>query len=207
MNATVGYLSILAALAGAIGITVRGFVAMRDPGRAHGGYLGPPVIALLAGAIGAMFVLELGLLTDDFSIKYIANNSSTATPFFFKIASAWASLEGSIVLWGLVLAAFTHAVYFRFFRRDTGDQLAAGALAVMGLVSVYFFGVMATIADPFALCVQAWGNGVGCADAAWGPIGRAVSTPIEGIGANALLQNQTIPPKRMSQIRLPHHIP
>jgi hypothetical protein len=38
MNATVGYLSILAALAGAIGITVRGFVAMRDPGRAHGGY-------------------------------------------------------------------------------------------------------------------------------------------------------------------------
>ena len=145
MIATLGYLSILAALVGAIGISVRGFVAMRDPNRATAKYLGLPVVVFFSGAIAAMFFLELGLLTDDFSVKYIANNSSTSTPVLFKFASAWASLEGSIVLWGLVLAAFTYGVYYQFFRRRSGDRLAAGALAIIGLVSLYFFGLMATI--------------------------------------------------------------
>ncbi|MFW2340560.1 MAG: cytochrome c biogenesis protein CcsA, partial [Acidimicrobiia bacterium] len=189
MIATLGYLSILAALVGTLGITIRGFVAMNNPQRATAKYLGLPVVVFFSGALAAMFFLELGLLTDDFSVKYIANNSSTTTPLLFKFASAWASLEGSIVLWGLVLASFTYGVYFRFFRSRSGDRLAAGALAIMGLVSLYFFGLMTTISNPFALCVQAWGNGVGCADGAWGPIGNVLSTPTEGIGANALLQN------------------
>ena len=45
-----------------------------------------------------MVALEVGILTDDFSIEYIANNSATTTPVIFKVASAWAALEGSIVL-------------------------------------------------------------------------------------------------------------
>ena len=189
MNATLGYLSVLVALVGALGITVRGFIAMRNPDRATASYLGLPVIALFGGAIAAMFFLELGLLTDDFSIKYIANNSSSTTPTLFKFASGWASLEGSIVLWGLVLASFTYAVYFRFFRSKDGDRLSAGALAIMGLVSLYFFGLMASISNPFALCLQTWAGGVGCAEGAWGPFGTVLSTPIDGVGANALLQN------------------
>ena len=187
MNATLGYLSILAALVGALGTTVRGFQAMRNPSRANSRYLGLPVIVFLSGAIGAMFFLELGLLTDDFSIKYIANNSSTATPTLFKFASAWASLEGSIVLWGLVLAGFTYAVYSKFFRSESGDRLAAGALAIMGLVSVYFFGLMMTISNPFEICTLS--SGVGCADSGLPLIAEVVSTPVEGFGANALLQN------------------
>ena len=187
MNATLGYLSILAALIGALGITVRGFQAMRNPSRANSGYLGLPVIVFLSGAIGAMFFLELGLLTDDFSIKYIANNSSSTTPTLFKFASAWASLEGSIVLWGLVLAGFTYAVYARFFRSESGDRLAAGALAIMGLVSVYFFGLMMTISNPFEICTLS--SGVGCADSGLPLLAEVVSTPVEGFGANALLQN------------------
>lgn len=189
MNATLGYLSVLVALVGALGITVRGFIAMRDPGRATASYLGLPVVALFGGAVAAMFFLELGLLTDDFSIKYIANNSSSATPTLFKFASGWASLEGSIVLWGLVLASFTYGVYTRFFRSKDGDRLSAGALAIMGLVSLYFFGLMASISNPFAVCLQAWSGGVGCAEGAWGPIGDVIAAPIDGIGANALLQN------------------
>jgi cytochrome c-type biogenesis protein CcmF len=189
MNATLGYLSILAAVVGALGTTVRGFIAMRDPERANKGYLGLPVILFVSGAVGAMFFLELGLLTDDFSIKYIANNSSTTTPFLFKVASGWASLEGSIVLWGLVLAGFTFAVYARFFRSESGDRLAAGALAIMGLISLYFFGLMATISDPFARCVQTFSDGVGCVTGENAILANVISSPIEGRGANALLQN------------------
>ncbi|MGH2590713.1 MAG: heme lyase CcmF/NrfE family subunit, partial [Actinomycetota bacterium] len=39
------------------------------------------VLALVVVANGAMLV---GLLTDDFSLRYVATNSSTATPTFFK---------------------------------------------------------------------------------------------------------------------------
>lgn len=187
MIATFGYLSILAALVGTLGLIYRGFMAMRDADRATARYLGPPAALFLSGAAAAMFFLELGLLTDDFSIEYIANNSSASTPALFKFASAWASLEGSIVLWGLVLAAFTYAVYFRFFRSQSGDRLAAGALAIMGLVSLYFYILMATpISNPFALCLQ---GSVGCFEAAWGPFGEVIQTPSAGRGANALLQN------------------
>ena len=187
MIATFGYLSILAALVGTLGLIYRGFMAMRDADRATARYLGPPAALFLSGAAAAMFFLELGLMTDDFSIEYIANNSSASTPALFKFASAWASLEGSIVLWGLVLAAFTYAVYFRFFRSQSGDQLAAGALAIMGLVSLYFYILMATpISNPFALCLQ---GSVGCFEAAWGPFGEVLQAPTQGRGANALLQN------------------
>jgi cytochrome c-type biogenesis protein CcmF len=187
MIATFGYLSILAALAGTIGIIYRGFIAMRDADRATARYLGAPVGLFLSGAAAAMFFLELGLLTDDFSIEYIANNSSSATPALFKFASAWASLEGSIVLWGLVLAAFTYAVYFRFFRSQSGDRLAAGALAIMGLVSLYFYILMATpISNPFAVCIQ---GSVGCFEGSSWVLADVLQTPAEGRGANALLQN------------------
>ncbi|MDR9451550.1 MAG: heme lyase CcmF/NrfE family subunit, partial [Acidimicrobiia bacterium] len=102
MTATVGYLAIIVAALGSIGIIIQGFRGMRNPSLATGAKLQWPVYATVGGAVLAMIALEVGILTDDFSISYIANNSATTTPFMFKVASAWAALEGSIVLWGLV---------------------------------------------------------------------------------------------------------
>ena len=48
--------------------------------------------------------MEVALLRNDFSLQYVADNGSRSTPLLYKIASAWSALEGSILLWVLVLA-------------------------------------------------------------------------------------------------------
>jgi len=164
--ASVGYAGIMVAGVSAIGLIVQGVRAFN--GRIATDRLRLPAWGLAVGAIVAMGALELALLTDDFSIEYVARNHSRDTPLVFTIASAWASLEGSIVLWGLVLSGFVIAVLRSL---DTDDRSGSGALAVMGLVALFFFGLMATAANPFT---------------------TLDIVPLDGSGANPLLQNHIL---------------
>lgn len=145
-----------------------------------------PVIGLIGGAGVAFALLVLGLLLNDFSIAYIADNHASTTPFIFTVATAWAALEGSILLWGLVLAVFVYGLY-----RTVGpdDDLGIGALAVLGGISVFFFGVMTTIANPFAVCTEIAGNA--CISTSWHPF-TATASIAEGPGPNPLLQNHLL---------------
>ncbi|MDP8958085.1 MAG: hypothetical protein M3N51_02555, partial [Actinomycetota bacterium] len=147
MIAFFGYGGVLLALASAVLLVSRGVRTARSPGEPRH-RLVAPVRGMLVGAILAMGALELALLIDDFSIQYVAEHHARSTPLLFTIATAWAALEGSIVLWGLVLAGFTAALLRRV---EDGDGLGAGALAVMGLVAIFFFGLMATVANPFGV--------------------------------------------------------
>jgi cytochrome c-type biogenesis protein CcmF len=184
MLAFLGSIGLLTGLTGAVLLVVRGTqVARRGPGAD----VSSPAKLLLAGSIVSMAAMQIALLTDDFSISYVANHHSTATPFPFDVATAWGALEGSILLWGLVLAGFTWAVLARY-RRDP-DSLGGAALAVMGAVSVFFFGLMLTVANPFEVCVQA--AQVGCInDSPW-PF-AAAQAPVDGPGPNPLLQNHIL---------------
>jgi cytochrome c-type biogenesis protein CcmF len=165
--ALVGFAGVVLALVSAVGLVVQGvrcYLADGEPSVA----LRLPVLGLIVGAVLAMGALEVALLTNDFSIEYVARNHARGTPLLFTIAGAWAALQGSIVLWGLILAGYTLWV----FRRLTGrDRVGAVALAVMGAVAVFFFGLMATAANPFTTLAQ---------------------VPADGIGANPLLQNHIL---------------
>jgi cytochrome c-type biogenesis protein CcmF len=183
--ALVGYLAIVGALASAIALAVTGFRIGRGDDR-DVGRLRVPVLGMLGSAAVAFVALEIAILSHDFSIAYVAGNTARATPVVFLLAAAWAALEGSIVLWGLVLALFTWLVWRRL---ETGDGLGAGALAVMGGVAVFWFGLMATVANPFALCSEV-ANGL-CTASSWLPIGSAVA-PLDGLGPNPLLQNHIL---------------
>ncbi len=168
MIAIFGYAGIVAAVIAAVGMVVQGARCFLRPGSDAVRKMRWPVWGLLAGALVAMGALELALLTDDFSIEYVARNHSRDTPLIFTIAAAWAALEGSIVLWGLVLAGFAVAVYRTL---DAQDRVGATALAVVGIVAVFFFGLMATAANPFATLDV---------------------VPADGSGANPLLQNHIL---------------
>ena len=52
----------------------------------------------------ATLALVYGLVSHDFSISYVAQVGSRATPTFYTIISLWGALEGSIVFWAWVLA-------------------------------------------------------------------------------------------------------
>ena len=178
--ALLGVLGVLAALIGSLMLALRGISVARNIEVRLESAAG----LQLAGASAAMAALLLALATDDFSIVYTANHHAVATPFPFDFATAWAALEGSIVLWGLVLAGFTWAAYKRY--ASTPDRLGGAALAVLGAVGIFFFGLIATVANPFEVCVQA--AELGCVESSpW--IFSTLDVPSDGPGPNPLLQN------------------
>ena len=183
MISLLGTAGVIAALAGTTLLIVRGISVARG----GVGDLVAPGRLLLAGAVAAMAAMEIGLLTDDFSLAYIANHHATTTPFPFDVATAWAALEGSIILWGLILAGFTWSMIVRY--RRSPDALGAAALAVMGGVGFFFFGLMITVANPFEVCVSAAASG--CAASSPWPL-AAMDVPLDGPGPNPLLQNHLL---------------
>ncbi|MCP3975921.1 MAG: heme lyase CcmF/NrfE family subunit [bacterium] len=185
MIAAAGLLMILISLGAAATLAVRGINGART-GEVDATRLMQPALILLAAAVAAFFLLELAIVAHDYSIKYVANTTSNATPFIFLLASGWAALEGSIVLWGLLLAVFTWLVVRRV---KAGDRMGAGAAGIMGVVAVFWFGLMATFANPFEVCTRA--AQVGCASSSWFPFAEALA-PLDGRGPNPLLQNHIL---------------
>ncbi|MBT8201458.1 MAG: cytochrome c biogenesis protein CcsA [Acidimicrobiia bacterium] len=180
MSAFFGFSGILLALISSGAIALRGFLKADKAG------LRLPVLGLLIGSIVAMGALELALLTNDFSVSYVAAHHARSTPLIYAIATAWAALEGSIVLWGLVLAVFTFAMY----RRDRlNDTVWRFALATMGVISLFFFGMMATIANPFEVCTAVFEGR--CIETTANVFASSVAL-LDGPGPNPLLQNHIL---------------
>jgi cytochrome c-type biogenesis protein CcmF len=182
MFAFAGLLGILIGVAGSAALVWFGSRPSPDAHR-----LRSSAKAVLIGGGVAFLALEGALLANDFSLEYVANHHSRTTPFPFNLATGWAALEGSSVLWGLVLAVYTWVVARNFARRQ--DRLGAGALAVMGAVGVFFFGLQLTVADPFRICIDAAANG--CLTSSPFPWVAAVAPP-DGPGPNPLLQNHIL---------------
>ena len=93
------------------------------------------------GALMAAAAMEWALIRNDFPIPYVADNGSRRTPLLYTAASLWAALEGSIILWALVLGGYLVLVAHHFDRR-LSDPLGAWVLLVMLRVSAFFFGLM-----------------------------------------------------------------
>lgn len=183
MIATLGSLSIVLALGAAVWIVV---ASVRSAGSGDASALALPVGLLAVGALSAFVLLETAILTHDFSIAYVAGNTALATPPLFLWAAAWAALEGSIVLWGLVLALFIVLVWRRL---GTRDSLGVAAVGVMGAVAIFWFGLMATAGNPFTVCTEV-ANGI-CSVTSWWPLVETVA-PADGLGPNPLLQNHIL---------------
>ncbi|MDZ7678387.1 MAG: heme lyase CcmF/NrfE family subunit [Acidimicrobiales bacterium] len=103
---------------------------------------------ILAGALVAFVAMERALITRDFTLEYVAQVGSSLTPPLYNFASLWGALEGSILLWALVLGGYTMAVAWKFRARLT-DPLVGWALFTMFLVALFFFGLMMGPANPF----------------------------------------------------------
>lgn len=103
---------------------------------------------VVASAVGAFVMMERALITRDFSLLYVQKQGSRHTPRLQNFAALWSALEGSILLWVLVLAGFIGAVAWKFRARAT-DALVGWAMAVMFAVGAFFFLLMLFPANPF----------------------------------------------------------
>ena len=91
--------------------------------------------------------LTYAFMVDDFSVAYVANNSNTALPWYYKFSAVWGAHEGSLLLWALIMAGWTLAV--AIFSRHLPEEMLARVLAVMGMISVGFLLFLIITSNPF----------------------------------------------------------
>jgi cytochrome c-type biogenesis protein CcmF len=115
--------------------------------------------SLLAAVAVANAAMMAAILANDFSIRYVAENSSRETPVFFKVLSLWSADEGSLLLWNLVLAGYLAAVAFRF--RTRRPETFPWAMAVMFSVSAFYLVLVMGPTMPFETLATVPANGQG----------------------------------------------
>ncbi|MFQ5556096.1 MAG: heme lyase CcmF/NrfE family subunit [Acidimicrobiales bacterium] len=160
-------LGLAAALLGVVTVAV-GLAGGRASLRRDSRWL---VAVMTLAAFAAFVVMERALITRDFTVGFVFRNGSSTTPPLFNFATLWAALEGSILLWTLILCGYVVAVVVKF-RDRADDPLYGWALLTLFVVTAFFFALMLGPADPFV----------------------SVSPPVgyDGPGPNPLLQNHVL---------------
>lgn len=95
----------------------------------------------------AFACLTYAFMIDDFSVAYVAQNSNTALPWYYKFSAVWGAHEGSLLLWALILGGWTFAV--AIFSRQLPEEMLARVLGVMGVISVGFLLFLIVTSNPF----------------------------------------------------------
>ena len=111
--------------------------------------------------------LAYAFVGNDFSVAYVARNSSTALPWHYRLSATWGGHEGSFLFWTLVLAAWTWAVSLG--GRHLPDDIHGRTLGVLGLLNFGFLLFLLSTSSPFA---------------------RLVGAPADGADLNPLLQDR-----------------
>ncbi|MEM9201466.1 MAG: heme lyase CcmF/NrfE family subunit [Actinomycetota bacterium] len=103
---------------------------------------------MTTASILAIVVMERALITRDFTVLFVAENGSSRTPAVFNVATLWSALEGSILLWVLVLCGYVVAVVLKF-RNEGDDPMMAWVMLTLFVVCGFFFLLMVGPAAPF----------------------------------------------------------
>ena len=122
-------------------------------------------IAFSVTIIVASAVLWHALVTGDFQILAVAQETSRTLPLAYKVTAFWSGFSGSLLLWLLVLSFYILYTALRPPRQ--GRNLVNPAIAVMELVALFYLFVLNVLDNPFAV---------------------ASGTVYEGAGLNPLLQ-------------------
>ena len=101
-------------------------------------------LALVATAFG---ILTWGFVVQDFSIRYVAENSNSLLPMIYRYSAVWGAHEGSLLLWTLILSLWTAAV--ALFSRHLPEAVVARVLGTMGIVSLGFIAFLLFTSNPF----------------------------------------------------------
>ncbi|MFZ5757523.1 MAG: heme lyase CcmF/NrfE family subunit [Pseudomonadota bacterium] len=100
------------------------------------------VLALSFACLVAAFV------GNDFTVAYVAGNSNSLMPWYYRVSATWGGHEGSLLLWALILAGWSAAVALT--SRALPPSVVARVLGVMGLIAVGFLAFTLFTSNPFA---------------------------------------------------------
>lgn len=95
----------------------------------------------------ACVLLMVALMRSDFRLEYVASYTERALPTGFKFAAFWAGQQGSLLLWGAMIAWMAViAAFSRRGNRGVGESVTLGVLAV---ICGFFAALLLFAANPF----------------------------------------------------------
>jgi cytochrome c-type biogenesis protein CcmF len=166
MTAELGQIALLSALLASLMLSLLPLIGARS-NNARLMATAPLGAFVQAGLVALAFgLLTWAFAAQDFSVEYVARNSNSRLPMHYRFSAVWGAHEGSLLLWELILAAWTLAV--ALFSRTLPQVFRATVLAVLGWVSAGFLLFIIFTSNPF---------------------GRVLPPAVEGMDLNPLLQD------------------
>src|SRR5918998_921665 len=140
-----------AAVAAPLGVRLR---APELRASAYNAVLGVAILMTVASA-----TLLLAFLTNDFSIRYVAEHSSREMPLSLVAAAFYGGQAGSLLYWGWTLALFSALVAYQQRRAD--PNLMAYVHMTLMVVMAFFGLILGFVASPFEKMPVVPPNGLG----------------------------------------------
>src|SRR5687768_7283534 len=126
-------------------------------------------LGAFAGVAVAFAALMYAFVNSDFSVANVAANSHSEKPLLYRVAGAWGSHEGSMLLWCLALTGFGAAV--AGLGRDLPRGLRSLTVATQGVLGTVFLAYTVFASNPLV---------------------RLAEVPAEGRSLNPLLQDPAL---------------
>ncbi|MEM7763737.1 MAG: heme lyase CcmF/NrfE family subunit [Pseudomonadota bacterium] len=147
MNAELGQIALIIALMLSL---LQGVIPLVGAQRGDNAFMQlakPAAIAQFGFVVIAFGILASAFINNDFSLQYVASNSNSQLPVLFRFAAVWGAHEGSMLLWTLILSAWTIAVALR--SGSLPLDISSRVLAVLGLLSVGTLSFILFTSNPF----------------------------------------------------------
>ncbi len=96
-------------------------------------------------------ILAYAFLTDDFSVKFVAEHSNTSLPDRYKLTAVWGGHEGSFLLWTFMMSGWMLAV--ATYSKTMPLDFVARVLGVLGILCTAYILFMLATSNPFARIV------------------------------------------------------
>ena len=160
-----GQLSLCFALALSLVMANAGILGAREANATARRIVNGAAMGFFVFIVLAFGTLVYAYLASDFSLRIVADDSTTLQPLLYKITAVWSNHEGSMLLWMLVMALYTGAIALA---GRGGPRITSAALGVMGLLAAAFLLFILFTSSPFL---------------------RFDPAPFEGRGLNPLLQD------------------
>jgi cytochrome c-type biogenesis protein CcmF len=114
----------------------------------------------------AYFSLTYAFVKSDFSVRFVANNSSKDLPLFYKFTAVWGGMDGSLLLWAFFLSLY--GVLILYFHRKKVHDIVPYSMVFFNLILGFLL-----------FLLIGWSN----------PLARIYPIPSEGLGLNPVLQD------------------
>ncbi|ELA08574.1 cytochrome c-type biogenesis protein CcmF [Moraxella macacae 0408225] len=108
---------------------------------------GSLAIAQFVAMLLSFLVLMYGFYANDFTLTYVANQSNSLLPWYYRLSATWGGHEGSLLLWVTILATWGMAV--AVFSKSLPLAMRARVLVIIAAVQLMMVAMVIFVSSPF----------------------------------------------------------